>query len=48
LREKSKKELGDLFSIKEFHNTILKCGAVPLDLLRRIVEDWIKEKKRQK
>ena len=41
LRSKAEKELGTKFDIKEFHNTILKTGCVPLSILEDIVDDWI-------
>jgi len=43
LRERAKKKLGDKFDLKEFHNVVLKNGAVPLDILDEIVEDYINE-----
>lgn len=45
LRQKSKKALGDKFDIREFHDVVLKNGAVPLDILENLVNDWIKSKK---
>ena len=41
LREKAKKELGDKFDLKQFHNQVLTHGALPLALLERVVDDWI-------
>ncbi len=41
LREKAKAKLGDQFSLKEFHNVVLKNGAVPLAILEEIVDDYI-------
>ena len=41
LREFAKKELGNQFDLKEFHNVILKNGAVPLDILKEIIESYI-------
>lgn len=46
LRELAKKELGDKFSIKEFHNVVLKNGAMPLSILEEVVKDYIAEKKK--
>lgn len=43
LREKAKKELGDDFDLKKFHNVVLKNGAVPLDILEEIVDAYINE-----
>lgn len=41
LREKAKNELGEDFDLREFHNVVLKNGAVPLDILEQIVDDYI-------
>ncbi|WP_346839278.1 DUF885 domain-containing protein [Microbulbifer sp. SAOS-129_SWC] len=41
LRAKAKKELGDQFDIRAFHDTILANGAVPLDVLEELVDQWI-------
>lgn len=41
LREKAKKKLGNQFDLKEFHNVVLKNGAVPLDILEEIIDDYI-------
>ncbi|MDJ0812812.1 MAG: DUF885 domain-containing protein [Woeseiaceae bacterium] len=41
LREKAMNELGDKFDLRDFHDVVLKNGAVPLDLLERIVDDYI-------
>lgn len=45
LREHARTELGDAFDIREFHDTILKNGAVPLAVLQDLVDKWIAEKK---
>ncbi|KCZ84278.1 putative lipoprotein [Hyphomonas adhaerens MHS-3] len=45
LREKAKAELGDKFDIRDFHDVVLKDGAVPLDILEENVDDWITETK---
>lgn len=45
LREKAKKELGDKFDIRQFHNVILKQGSLPLVLLERVVDEWIAKSK---
>jgi uncharacterized protein (DUF885 family)/mannose-6-phosphate isomerase-like protein (cupin superfamily) len=42
LRDKAKKALGDKFSIKDFHNAVLSTGTVPLDLLERQVDRYLK------
>lgn len=44
VREKAKMALGDQFSLPEFHDVVLKNGAVPLDILERLVDKYIEEK----
>ncbi|NVK23750.1 MAG: DUF885 domain-containing protein [Gammaproteobacteria bacterium] len=44
LREMAKGKLGDKFSIQEFHDVVLKNGAVPLNVLEDLVNDWIVSK----
>ena len=41
LRQKAMDSLGDRFELAEFHDVVLKNGAVPLDILERIVDDYI-------
>jgi len=45
LRELAKSELGERFDIREFHNVVLKNGAVPLDVLEQLVKDYIAGKR---
>src|SRR6266480_928099 len=45
LRDEARKDLGDKFDIKAFHDEILNGGAMPLDLLQERVETWIKDQK---
>ena len=45
LRQKAETELGDQFDIRAFHDTILGGGAMPLELLERRVNEWIRETK---
>ncbi|MFC6635097.1 DUF885 domain-containing protein [Microbulbifer taiwanensis] len=47
LREKAKKELGDQFDIRAFHDVVLANGAVPLNVLEDLVDEWIVEVKTQ-
>ncbi|HEY1148469.1 MAG TPA: DUF885 domain-containing protein [Pseudoduganella sp.] len=41
LRAKAQRALGDRFNIKEFHNTVLSTGSVPLPVLEQVVDEWI-------
>ena len=43
LRTRAEIELGDRFDIREFHDVVLGQGALPLDLLERIVNQYIEE-----
>ncbi len=42
LREKAKKELGSKFDIKDFHMRVLENGSLPLEILAKVVDDYIK------
>jgi uncharacterized protein (DUF885 family) len=42
LRERARKQLGDRFDIREFHDQALGAGALPLDVLEARIDDWIK------
>lgn len=44
LREASREELGDKFDIREFHDTVLRNGALPLDILEEQVDLWVDSK----
>ena len=45
LREKAKQQLGPKFDIKQFHDQVLIHGALPLELLQRVIDDWIATQK---
>jgi len=45
LRDKAKQALGEQFSIKDFHNLLLGNGAVPLNVLEKLVDDYIKSER---
>ncbi|GIU11433.1 DUF885 domain-containing protein [Shewanella glacialipiscicola] len=45
LREKAKLALGTQFDLKDFHDVVLKNGAVPLDILETLVERYIVDTK---
>ncbi len=40
-REKAKKALGDKFSLREFHNVVMRTGTVPLEILAQQVDRYI-------
>ncbi len=44
LREKAKQALGAKFTLAGFHDQVLTHGALPLALLERVIDDWIKQK----
>jgi uncharacterized protein (DUF885 family) len=45
LREKAKRELGDKFDIRDFHDVVLKNGSMPLSILEDVVGEYVKAKK---
>ncbi len=44
LRDKAKVALGSKFDIRDFHDAILLCGAVPLSVLGTVVDRYIASK----
>ncbi|MDY7228865.1 DUF885 domain-containing protein [Hyalangium rubrum] len=44
-REKARAALGDKFDIREFHDQVLKNGALPMGLLERVIDEYIARKK---
>ncbi len=45
LRTRAQNELGEKFDQREFHDTLLKNGALPLEILEEQVNDYIQSKK---
>ena len=45
LRNKYQKQLGNNFNLADFHDNILKDGALPLDVLERKMDDWAEKQK---
>lgn len=45
LRHKAEKELGSKFDIKKYHQIVLESGVMPLALLEKKVNNWIKASK---
>jgi uncharacterized protein (DUF885 family) len=48
LRARAARELGPQFDLKEYHDVVLRNGAIPLDILEQNVNAWIAEKKKNK
>jgi uncharacterized protein (DUF885 family) len=45
LRERARKELGDKFNLRSFHDETLSGGALPLDVLELRINNWIAAQK---
>lgn len=43
LRNKAKETLGYKFDIREFHNVVLTNGALPLDVLKQLVDEYVEK-----
>ena len=41
MRSNAEADLGDKFDVREFHETMLMNGAMPLDILDDVVADWV-------
>jgi uncharacterized protein (DUF885 family) len=45
LRERAKTALGSKFDIREFHDEVVKNGAMPLAVLERVIDEYLARKK---
>jgi hypothetical protein len=43
---RAEKALGDKFSLRDFHDEVLRDGAMPLAVLEEKIERWIAQRKR--
>lgn len=41
LRQRAQRELGPAFDLRDFHDAVLKNGAMPLSVLERVVNEYI-------
>jgi hypothetical protein len=46
LRERARDELGSRFDIRDFHDSTLLSGCMPLAVLGRVVQDYIRVRRR--
>jgi len=45
LRQRAEEQLGEDFDIREFHDAVLKNGAVPMQVLEEVIDAYIKAEK---
>jgi uncharacterized protein (DUF885 family) len=45
LRDEARRELGDRFDIRKFHDAVLEEGPLPLDVLEEHVHKWLAQQK---
>ena len=45
LREEAKRDLGDRFDVRKFHDAVLEEGPLPLDVLEEHVHQWLAKQK---
>lgn len=48
LRTHAQQALGERFDVRQFHQAVLDHGSVPLQVLERIIDDWIRSVKAQR
>jgi len=47
LREYARKNLGNRFDIRDFHDIVLTNGPLPLSLLTENVRTWVEKKQKE-
>ena len=45
LRDYAEQELQEKFDVRTFHDAVLWNGSVPLDVLEKLIYDWINNEK---
>ena len=45
LRAKAEKELGAKFDIRQFHDTVIGQGSLPMAVLEAVINEWIAQQK---
>lgn len=45
LRQRAQEQLGEDYDIREFHDAVLKNGAVPMQILEEVIDAYIQSKK---
>jgi uncharacterized protein (DUF885 family) len=48
LRTMAETDLGDKFDPRDFYDVVLQCGPIPLDILERLVKEYIEAAKEGK
>ncbi|MGH9464285.1 MAG: DUF885 domain-containing protein [Thermoanaerobaculia bacterium] len=43
LRRRAETALGPAFDVRDFHDAVLRNGSIPLDVLDRVIAEWIEE-----
>jgi uncharacterized protein (DUF885 family) len=45
LRQYAREQLGDKFSIRDFHDQVIDAGALPMDVLETRIHSWVEKSK---